>query len=84
MGRGKQTKPTKNAHLVPDNHKCSKCGKGKDEVNFKVNDCKGRLYPELRCNTCRGTGHKDKPKVRKRDMSTKERIDQYFRMENAK
>ncbi len=40
-------------HMVSDNHTCSYCGKGKDEVSFYVSERKGRkTYINHICSTC--------------------------------
>jgi len=73
-------KKAKNWDLVPDNHKCCDCGRGKNEVNFSF--CNGSV--NRFCNKCYSVRYrfkKEKKILPEKEipLTIQEKINNYFK-----
>ena len=82
--RSNQIRPTNNHELVPVDHRCSKCGKGPNEVNFTVSEVWAKFYVRSQCNICKK--HRVGPKVPKykKQKTVSEKIADYFKTQGEK
>ena len=82
--RTNQIAPTKNHDKVPSDFKCSKCGKGLDEVNFTVSEIWAKFYVRSQCNVCKKYKVNKKVPKWKRQKTVSEKIADYFKTQGEK
>jgi len=64
--------------LIPEDHKCSRCDKNKEEVGFSVAVYKSERKPYI-FKLCNGCLSDSKKPTKQRRVVIKQKIDRYFK-----